>query len=362
MASVKHRIDMWRYEDELKRIKAKKAPGNCMLFYGSSTFAHWVEIEEDFKKYQAINAGFGGSTSDEANYHYDDIVKKFNPKILVWYYGDNEPVCSYSLKETKICFKEFFTRFHKDYPDSLIIVLATKSSYARKEYFKYVIELDSWLKKYCQDKYYMEYIESKDIWFKDDDYNYENFEDDKLHYNRKGNLLIKERIISAISKKRTLDIKDSPFWENNLRRLQVKRKEALCVSIITAALLILSLLISPKIYWPFFLFNCLLSIAFVIYIVYTLRNVLYELKKKARVYHSMRNSLLNSEYLIYQGMTTEYEYEGFQVLALHFKNSNEEERTIHLMEEYPLYLEKNKRYEIESLANFIVGVKKINEK
>ena len=362
MASVKHRIDMWRYQDELERIKAKKVPENCTLFYGSSTFAHWVEIEDDFKKYNARNAGFGGSTSDEANYHYDSIVNKFKPDILVWYYGDNEPVCSYSLKETKICFREFFDRFHKDYPNSLIIVLATKSSYARKEYYQYVVALDSWLKKYCESKYYMEYVETEDIWFKDGDYNLENFETDKLHYNRKGNLIIKQRIIDVINKRRSLDIKDEPFWENNLICLKNKKKEIWALSLFVLALLLLSLFLSTKKYWPFFIFNCLLSIAYVIYIVYTIRNVLYALKRKAKAHHSMRNSQLNSEYLTYQGMEAEHEYEGFQVVALKFKNDNDEDRVLYLMEENALYLEKNRKYVIESLANFVVGVKRFNEK
>ena len=98
---IKHKVDMYRYEPELQAIIAKQGRPCDVLFYGSSTFGIWKSLEEEFAAYNAINAGFGGSTSDEALFHYERVAKPFAPRIVLWYYGDNEPVCSYTVDETK---------------------------------------------------------------------------------------------------------------------------------------------------------------------------------------------------------------------------------------------------------------------
>jgi len=203
---MEHKIDMWRFYDELENIKKKEPVENCTLFYGSSTFAHWVSIEDDFKEYNARNAGFGGSTSDEALFHYDSIVNKFKPSILLWYFGDNEPVCGYTLKETIEMFDEMFDRFHKDYPNSLIIIVGTKSSYARKEYYDYVVGLNKYEKEIASRKDYIEYVDTSDIYYKDGDYNLDNFCEDKLHFNMQGNNLIATKIKKIIDSKRNLQV------------------------------------------------------------------------------------------------------------------------------------------------------------
>ena len=108
---IEHKVDMYRYEPELQAIIAKQGKDCDVLFYGSSTFGIWKSIEEEFKAYKAINAGFGGSTSDEALFHYERVAKPFAPKVVLWYYGDNEPVCSYTVEETKELFLATWNKF-----------------------------------------------------------------------------------------------------------------------------------------------------------------------------------------------------------------------------------------------------------
>lgn len=208
---VEHRIDLFRFKDELDNIMKKTPIEHSTLFYGSSTFAHYVNIEKDFKKYNAINAGFGGSTSDEALYHYDSIVKRFNPDILVFYNGDNEPVCGYTYKESIELFEAVFDKYHNDYPDGFIIILGTKSSFARKEYFDYVVKMNKWEKEYAsKHKNYVEYVDMMDIWYTNNDYNLDYFCEDKLHYNDLGNEIIFKRVSKIIDSHRSLDIIDEP--------------------------------------------------------------------------------------------------------------------------------------------------------
>ncbi len=197
---IEHRIDMYRYEPELRSIIEKQGRSCKVLFYGSSTFGIWKEIEILFKDYDAINAGFGGSTSDEALFHYERVAKPFSPKVVVWYYGDNEPVCSYTVEETKELFLATWEKFRKDFPTVKIVTIATKTSFARDEYKDFVRELNEWQKEMAKSSDWLTFIDTADL-CKDEKGNYifENYLDDKLHFGPKAYAVLEKRIKAVLS-------------------------------------------------------------------------------------------------------------------------------------------------------------------
>ena len=197
---IAHRVDIYRYGDELERIKAKQGKPCKVLFYGSSTFAIWQTLEEEFSGYNAINAGFGGSTSDEALFHYENIAKPFAPDVLVWYFGDNEPVCGYTAEETETLFKSTWDRFIADNPKIKIITVLTKVSPARDEFKDFVAEVNAWQKKIAQENENITYIETYDICKKDGEYILENYLPDELHFGRKGYDILFKRIKEALDR------------------------------------------------------------------------------------------------------------------------------------------------------------------
>ncbi|MCR4725923.1 MAG: hypothetical protein K5753_01725 [Clostridia bacterium] len=196
---IKHRVDMFRYEPELQSIIAKQGKPCDVLFYGSSTFGIWKEIEEVFKDYRAINAGFGGSTSDEALFHYERVAKPFCPKVVVWYYGDNEPVCSYTAEESKALFLATWDKFRKDFPGVKIVSIATKTSFARDEYKDYVREMNDWQREQAKKFDWLTFIETADL-CKDEkgEYIFENYLDDKLHFGPKAYAVIEKRVKAVL--------------------------------------------------------------------------------------------------------------------------------------------------------------------
>ncbi|MBO7377852.1 MAG: hypothetical protein J6U35_03145 [Clostridia bacterium] len=198
--NIDHRVDMYRYGWELDNIKAKQGRKCDVLFYGSSTFGIWKDLEDRFADYRAINAGFGGSTSDEALYHYENIARPFCPKTVVWYYGDNEPVCSYSVAETILFFSATWEKFVADNPDVKIITIATKTSPARDEYAPFVRELNAWQKQAAKERAYLSYIETADICAKDGEYLLENYLPDQLHFGKKGYDILFDRIKEELDK------------------------------------------------------------------------------------------------------------------------------------------------------------------
>ena len=197
---IEHKVDMYRYWDELRAIKGKQGKPCETLFYGSSTFAIWKSIENDFAAYKAINAGFGGSTSDEALFHYDEIARPFAPKVVLWYYGDNEPVCSYTVEESKQLFMATWQRFLADNPKTRIITIATKTSPARDEYAGFVKELNAWQKQTAAENDWLDYIETADICKTDGKYNLENYLPDQLHFGEKGYAILYKRVKAALDK------------------------------------------------------------------------------------------------------------------------------------------------------------------
>ncbi len=354
---IKHRIDMWRFYEELERIDKKIPPKHCTLFLGSSTFAHYVKIEDDFKDYNAINAGFGGSTSDEALFHYERIVNKFNPDILVFYNGDNEPVCGYSLKETIYCYKTIFDKYHKEYPNGRIIIVGTKSSFARKEYYDYVQSLNKWEKNFADKHYYCDYISTKDIYYKDNDYNFDMLCDDKLHFNDLGNELLHKKIVDVIESKRKLTVDISKIVDNNEFDIQKYSKIMFYSTLIYIALTLSVLFISNNDYTINLLINAFLTIIYVFLMVYIIRDKIYYLKKRRLYFSLASNSDVFTEELTYKSCISEFDNDGVIVRKLKFIDSSNNERDLYNLKENPLYLVENKKYTIKSLSNLIVELK-----
>ena len=86
-------ISDYFYEEveELKENKFALLPcPNRTVFYGSSSFRLWNNMEENLNRKDIINLGFGGSTLEAANFYFESLVIPFQPKSIVFYGGDND--------------------------------------------------------------------------------------------------------------------------------------------------------------------------------------------------------------------------------------------------------------------------------
>jgi len=197
---IAHKIDMYRYGDELDAICSKHGKKCDVLFYGSSTFAIWKSLEDEFADFAAINAGFGGSTADEALFHYERVAKPFAPEVLLWYYGDNDPVCNYSAQETEELFWQTWQAFRKDFPSLRVVSVLTKTSPARDEYASYVAEISAWQREKAAKTSWLSVVETQDICKKDGDYLLDNYLSDQLHFGPKGYEILGKKIRAELSK------------------------------------------------------------------------------------------------------------------------------------------------------------------
>ncbi len=77
--------------EELKTNKFKLLPcPHKTVFYGSSSFRLWHNMNENLGREDIINLGFGGSTLEAANFYFESLVLPFQPKSIVFYGGDND--------------------------------------------------------------------------------------------------------------------------------------------------------------------------------------------------------------------------------------------------------------------------------
>jgi lysophospholipase L1-like esterase len=67
------------------------APRPCgFLFVGSSSIRFWNTLSRDMAPLPVINRGFGGSEISDVNYYFDQVVRPYRPRAIVFYAGEND--------------------------------------------------------------------------------------------------------------------------------------------------------------------------------------------------------------------------------------------------------------------------------
>lgn len=73
-----------------ERTRGRRGEDGLVLFYGSSTFTLWHDLETQFPGLNVVNHGFGGSTMADCIEYFDRLVTPMAPRALVLYAGDND--------------------------------------------------------------------------------------------------------------------------------------------------------------------------------------------------------------------------------------------------------------------------------
>jgi len=82
------------FEEEISQLQEKiknlDNQDDLIVFYGSSSFRLWEDLESDLTPLNVLNLGFGGSSFSWCIYYFDRLFKNLKPKHLVIYVGDND--------------------------------------------------------------------------------------------------------------------------------------------------------------------------------------------------------------------------------------------------------------------------------
>ena len=136
--------------DSLDGLRPPEKKGT--VFVGSSSIRMWKEAEKKFKKYNVINRGFGGSQASDANYYFDQLVKRYEPTRIVYYEGDNDLAAGKSPETILEDFQEFVGKVESEFPETKIGFISIKPSPSRWHLHPQLQKANALIKAYCDEK------------------------------------------------------------------------------------------------------------------------------------------------------------------------------------------------------------------
>lgn len=145
-----------RWEKEIAAYEASDRtnmpPKHAILFLGSSTIRKWTTLSKDFPGKQVINRGFGGSEIAESTEFADRIVFPYEPRIIVFYAGDNDLASGKSVDKVFGNFEAFLKKIHEHLPDTTVEYISIKPCPQRWKLKDKVIDLNDRIAAIKDDK------------------------------------------------------------------------------------------------------------------------------------------------------------------------------------------------------------------
>lgn len=163
-----------------------------LVFYGSSTFTLWDELETIFEDYSPINLGFGGSTLAACTWFFDRIFKNIkNPDAIIIYAGDNDLGEGRHPEEVILFFENLLKKIREKYGDIKFTFISIKPSIARKHIQSSIHYTNMCIKKLIDKDKNAFYVDIfNDFLDKNGNANHKYFEEDGLHFNDIGYKLL----------------------------------------------------------------------------------------------------------------------------------------------------------------------------
>ena len=121
--------DLERLEREIESLEYEPK----LVFYGSSTFTLWDEIDTVFKEHNPLNLGFGGSTLAACTWYFERVFKSIN-KIdsIIIYAGDNDLGDGRHPEEVVLFMENLLLKIRKKYKNVKVTCVSIKPSIARR--------------------------------------------------------------------------------------------------------------------------------------------------------------------------------------------------------------------------------------
>ena len=119
-------------DEFLDEDTANPPPQDSILFTGSSSIRFWKTLQEDMKPLVTLNRGFGGAHIAHVNYHFEDVVKNYNPKGIVFFCGTNDIAALKGPEETINDLKKFLNQVKLNLPGVPVFIIGIKPTMARE--------------------------------------------------------------------------------------------------------------------------------------------------------------------------------------------------------------------------------------
>ncbi len=161
-------------------------PSDAVLFVGSSSIRLWP-TRECFGEFAVLNRGFGGSQISDVNYFAERIVLRYEPRVIVFYAGDNDVAAGKSARRVFDDYKKFTKLVHVKLPGTRIIYVGIKPSRSRWSLWPVMNEANMMIKDFSGKDGRLFYFDSATpLLDSDGKPNSAFFLKDQLHLNDKG--------------------------------------------------------------------------------------------------------------------------------------------------------------------------------
>ena len=193
----------WHEIQQFKKRDSVSMPAkNGIVFVGSSSLRMWKDLETTYKKYNAINRGFGGSDLASANLYVNELVIVHKPRQVVIYSGENDIANGVSADKTFERFTAFFGNIRKALPKTNITFVSIKYSPSRAKFSDTITKTNGLIKSYLAKRKNTGYIDiTSKMLSSSGEMRPELFQSDMLHMKPEGYAIWTKEITPYLKKK-----------------------------------------------------------------------------------------------------------------------------------------------------------------
>lgn len=186
-------IHVFSIEDEVR-----PAPSCATLFVGSSSIRFWFGIDRDFPGRSIIRRGFGGATIADINYRFDAVVGRYRPRQIVFYAGENDLDTGMAPEATAAQFDAFMHRKREVHGATPVFFITAKPSPARWQQFAAQNDFNRRVEAMAAREPDLVFVDVAAPMLDQGEPRANLYISDRLHMNRKGYAIWKDRVGAAL--------------------------------------------------------------------------------------------------------------------------------------------------------------------
>ncbi len=153
------RPDPQTFANEVAAFAKRPAQKGGIVFVGSSSIRMWPHFKRDFAGLPVVNHGFGGSVSNDLIVHFDSVIARDEPRLLVLYSG-NDLAKKLTVSEAFDDQTRFLDLAHSRFPNLRVIVNSVKIARSRTAETPRIHELNRRLESWAAEHDWVRYLDS----------------------------------------------------------------------------------------------------------------------------------------------------------------------------------------------------------
>ncbi len=187
-------------KDVVKLIEANPKRDVDIVIYGSSSPRMWPNYQEDFAKYEVVNTSFGGSKVYDNEYYYQDLVKIYNPEVLIYWGGTNNINGGDKTMSGADTYAQFLKLYELVRNDGIeLIFIPINPTKARMSVWDDAMEYNNLVKDFAAQTPGLTYVDiDGKLSGKSEIYNADYLSFDGLHLNDEGYQIVKNLVIPIV--------------------------------------------------------------------------------------------------------------------------------------------------------------------